>query len=471
MVLRNGPCMVCGFLLLTTAWLSAADMARLPAHGPYFPCDDRIIEDRWQVERFVVPLQRHPSNPLLVKEHVWEGTGPLMQGSVLFDPQDRRFKLWYLVWDEQAYREKKRFSYNVCYAESQDGLLWKKPKLGLFIYRDDAANNLIKLGRNKTQGIDVELNPKPRSAEDRLIAIHNDSGGVFLSASTDGKTFACDFQHPALCYHSDTHNNFVYDEEADRWLMYVRPRAYAGNGLKDVGRRRVAVKASKELMSWTAERTILVPEEGDVDYFYGMTVFRCGDLFWGALQRYETKSHHIDCELVWSPDGYQWQRLPAAAQRTWLSIGEKNSWDGGMVFLADRPVQVGDELRFYYGALDLPHDRTGHGAIGLATTPINRLVAVQSKAEQNSRLLTRPFTAKGDLFINANASGEIRVEVTTLNDEPLPGWSSRECTPFTGDRVEQKVTWGEHSLAELHGKILRLRFHLDQAILYSFEIK
>jgi len=99
---------------------------------------------------------------------------------------------------------------------------------------------------------------------------------------------------------SDTHNNFIYDEINDRWLMYVRPRAFAGNDLKHVGRRRVAVKESPDLVKWTHEQTVLVPEENDPDYFYAMTVFRRGDLFFGQLQMYETVFHPLSqiCSLL-----------------------------------------------------------------------------------------------------------------------------------------------------------------------------
>jgi hypothetical protein len=70
---------------------------QLPTKGPYFMVDKRTIEDRWMIERFTVALQKHPNNPVLVKELPWEGTGPLMGGTVIFDPQDELFKMWYLV--------------------------------------------------------------------------------------------------------------------------------------------------------------------------------------------------------------------------------------------------------------------------------------------------------------------------------------------------------------------------------------
>jgi hypothetical protein len=327
------------------------------------------------------------------------------------------------------------------------------------------------LGRNKTQGIDVEFNPKSTSMEDRLIAIHNDSGGVFISTSDYGKIFRCSFAKAAVPYHSDTHNNFVYDEVRDRWLMYVRPKAYAASRIKGVGRRRVAVKESKDLKNWSDEYTVLVPDEGDPDYFYGMTVFRAGDVFFGALQLYETVRHHIDCELVWSPNGFNWNRLPKNADKLFLHRGEEGSWDGGMVFLGDKPVLVEDEMWFYYGASNTAHDTIGTPGIGLAITKINRLIGVRSIPDKKSRILTRPITVTGDLYINAKVLGNIKIQVTDARDNIMEGWRSEDCNPFAGDELKEKIQWGEKHLSDLNGQKVRLRFLLHNAELYSFEIE
>ena len=409
------------------------------------------------------------------KELSWEGSGPLAGGTVIFDPEDKLFKMWYGVWDEYAYYNKLPFSYNVCYAVSNDGITWEKPLLGLFDRRGtmDKNNNCIVLGRQKTQGIDVELNPAPKSPEERFVAIHNDSGGVFVSFSSDGKIFNSSFEPSAVWYHSDTHNNFVYDEVRNRWLMYVRPRAFAGEGIKRVNRRRVAVKESIDLVNWSHERTVLIPTETDVTDFYGLTVFRRGDLFFGFLQNYDAgKSDKVFSELVWSPDGYQWQRLPYGMQNTPLSLGKEGEWDAGQVYLTDNPVIVNDEMWFYYGGNRTAHNKSGTPAIGLAKTKLDRLIGARSKTDTLGRILTRPFPIKCDLFINAEAKGEIRVEVrSAIRDKPLVGWTAKDCAPFTGDELDEPIRWGGKRLSDLKGKVVRLRFQLQDAILYSFDLR
>jgi hypothetical protein len=380
--------------------------------------------------------------------------------------------MWYGVWDEYNYDHNLPFSYNACYSESHDGLQWSRPFLGVFDYRGSTRNNCILLGNYRTQNIDVEIDPRIDAR--RFLAIHNDKEGIMLSTSTDGKSFDFARDEPLVSYHSDTHNNMVYDEVRDRWLMYLRPQRdrYAAAGLEGVGRRRVAVKESRDLVHWTPERVIVIPEENDPDNFYGMTVFRRGDLFFGVLQPYETDTHRIYAELAWSTDGWRWNRLPVRDDARFLCCGPEGSWDDGMVFLADRPIEQNGELWFYYGGWDGPHDvRDRDCAAGLATTGHDRLIAAVGRRGDNARLLSRPFPVRGDLFVNAESSGAIRVSVHRSDGEPLDGWSEQDCTPFTGDELDARVAWGTKSLADLAGKTVRLRFYLDDAKLYAFDIR
>src|SRR5690606_21721854 len=121
------------------------------------------------------------------------------------------------------------FAYNIAYAESRDGLAWERSPLSVFdALPEDPANNFIKLGSHKTQHLDIQLNPDPDHVPGKYVALHNDSGGVFVSTSEDGKTFTLLTGKPVFGYHSDTTNNFVYDEVRKRWFLYCRPRAYAG---------------------------------------------------------------------------------------------------------------------------------------------------------------------------------------------------------------------------------------------------
>ena len=436
------------------------------AKGPYFLCDDRVVEDRWLLERFVVPPTRHPKNPLIVRDKPWEGTGPHMGGSVLFDPQDRKYKMWYSVFNQNAYTNKLPFSYNVCYAESSDGLAWEKPSLGVFDYEGSTANNCIRLGTDKTQNIDVCLNPKPGVYPGKFLALHNQKGGLFFSTSDDGHTFKWLWDTPALSYHSDTHNNFVYDEIQNRWLLFCRPRAWAG-----YHKRRVALTTTTNLQHWPHERTILVPNETDTPEFYGMTVFRRGDLYFGVIQLFDKATGYMQGELAWSGDGELWSQV--ATHPLFVSRGADGAWDAGMAMLAESPVIVGDEMRFYYGGFRLPHDTKEENVsgIGLMTSERERLAGVRPNSSEPGTIMTRPFgIGHRGLTLNARIHGEIRAELRTDTNKVVPGWSLDDCDPLTASGYSLPVTWKGKPLPDCAEREVRVVFRLVNAELFTFDL-
>lgn len=452
-------------VLVFTALLAAPSVA--VAAGPWFLCDDRVIEDRWLVERFPAPLEKHPANPLITKSGAWEGSGPHMGGSAIYDPSDKRFKMWYTVFNRHNYDNRLPFSYNVAYAESVDGITWEKPALGVFEHPADPQNNLIKLGTDKTQNIDVMLNPRPDAYPGKFLAIHNQKGGVFVSHSEDGKSFTFLQETAAIPYHSDTHNNLVFNERENNWLIFCRPRAYAGDH-----KRRVSMQRSDDLRTWTRERVILIPDEAERPEYYGMTVFRLHDLYFGMRQSYDRADALLYSEVVWSDDGEHWEAV--GTHPPFLPLGPAGSWDAGMVLVAESPVAVGDELRFYYGGFAKSHNEQENPcAIGLATTGRDRLVGLRPSGAESGYVLTRPFVVPEGAKLNINATvdggGEIRAELRTDFNKTVEGYTLEDCTPAAAGGFAQGITWGEKTLADLAGQELRLRFELKGgAAIYTY---
>jgi hypothetical protein len=460
-------------LLLAASLLAAsfADAAEQnifpygPATGPYFLCDDRVVEDRWLVERFAVPPTRYSDAPILTRDKPWEGTGPHSGGAVLFDPDQKKYLMWYSVWNSHAYYNKLPFSYNVCYAESTDGLVWTKPSLGVFDYEGSKDNNIIKLGTDKTQNIDVCFNPKPGVYPGKFLALHNQKGGLFISHSDDGKTFTFLQEAPAISYHSDTHNNFEYDEVRDHWFLYCRPRAYAG-----YHKRRVSIVESDDLRTWTHDRTILVPTETDIPEFYGMVVFRRGDLFFGLLQRYVKATGFMDCELAWSSDGTHWQQIPTHA--AFAGRGPEGAWDHGMTLL-ESPVFVDDEIRFYYGGAPLPHDTKEENVwgVGLMKSERDRLIGLRPSSSEEGVILTRPFNpSNAKLAVNAIIRKSIHAELRTDNGKPIDGFKFDDCDPVMATGFKQPITWKGKQIADCAEPLVRVKFRLTDADLFTFQL-
>lgn len=444
------------------------------AKEPYFLCDSRVTEDRWQVERFAPAWKKHPNNPLITTTGAWEGSGPHMGGSVLYDPEDGLYKMWYSVFSRHNYDNRLPFSYNVAYAESKDGITWTKPALGVFGHGADPANNLIRLGEDKTQNIDVMLNPRPSEYPGKFLAIHNQRGGVFVSSSEDGKVFTMLPQPAAIGYHSDTHNNFVFDEVRERWLLFCRPRAYAGDH-----KRRTSVQESKDLKIWTHERVILIPDEDERPEYYGMGVFRQHDLFFGLRQSYDRADALLYPEWVWSGDGEHWNAIGTHPPA--IPLGPEGAWDAGMILVAESPVVVGDEVRFYYGGFALSHDQPENPcAIGLATAERDRLIGLRPSGEEPGYVLTRPFIVPEGAQLRVNATvgdgGAIRVEIRTDGNKVVDGFSLDDSAALVSSSFDAPVTWGGKEpgamsgLGMLAGEEIRLRFELTDAALFTYTL-
>ena len=73
------------------------------------------------------------------------------------------------------------------------------------------------------------------------------------------------------------------------------------------------------------------------------------------------------------------------------------------------------------------------------------------------------------LRINAAArNGSVAVAVLDEHGIQHEGYGRVDCALFDGDSVRHEVTWREVSFASLKGKVVRLKFYLRNARLYSF---
>ena len=90
-------------------------------------------------------------------------------------------------------------------------------------------------------------------------------------------------------------------------------------------------------------------------------------------------------------------------------------------------------------------------------------------------LTTHPLIFQGSrLTVNA-AAGEGRVAVEVLRRTravPCPAMAREDCLLESFDSTQQEVTWREKSgLDKLRGQPVRLRFYVQNADLYGFQIR
>jgi hypothetical protein len=86
---------------------------------------------------------------------------------------------------------------------------------------------------------------------------------------------------------------------------------------------------------------------------------------------------------------------------------------------------------------------------------------------------SRPIRFRGNrLEINyaTSAAGQVRVEILDARSKPIDPFSGPASLKIFGDEIRRVVEWAHTSdLSPLAGKPVRLRFHMQEADLYSFK--
>jgi hypothetical protein len=90
--------------------------------------------------------------------------------------------------------------------------------------------------------------------------------------------------------------------------------------------------------------------------------------------------------------------------------------------------------------------------------------------KEGGRLLTKVLRMKGgELTVNADVSGVLRLRVLDPLGKPLEGFGEGEVEPIRGDATDHKVTT-RGDLASLADRPVRLEFFLRHAEFYGIEL-
>jgi hypothetical protein len=151
------------------------------------------------------------------------------------------------------------------------------------------------------------------------------------------------------------------------------------------------------------------------------------------------------------------------------------------------PIFVNEQMLFYFGGRMSSHHSDSAqqlGAIGFASLGIDRFCCLEGDVP--GKLETVPILwPGGDLILNADAAlvsaigapatdGKIEVEVLDESGQPVPGYSGDKRGLFkglthTGSIGNMWLKWpGGTDMKPFAGKAIRLRFHIENARLYTF---
>lgn len=446
--------------------------------------DDWIVGSREGVARTLHHPERYPGNPVLTGNEPWEKWHASPDGHpVLYDEAAHQFKLWYStnIYDENSATGDR---YRLGYAVSQDGVHWTKPVVGQVAWGGNWNNNLLRWGENwmrRGNVIEDLRDPDPNrrfkmtygdvlSGRIAIVKAYS-ADGIHWNLNGDGKPFFVDYQN---------HNMLGWDPRIGFYVLYVR--------ISD-NPNRVGRSISRDFVTWSEPEPVLSPDADEHDRsFKGLAAFLYDHVYVGFIWVFDkirdaegnplTIAH---AELAVSRDGYSWHRV--SPDDFFLERGGPGAWDWDAV-LPVAPVIHDDKIWIYYAGWNMPYSsansiRAEKGwvengqriqeATGLATLRLDGFVSMDAGSEAGT-LTTRLIEASGgDLVVNANVRGTLRVELRDENGQVIPGYAASDCVAVHGDGLRQAVRWANHPNTDaLRGRAIRLWFLLQDAGLYAF---
>ena len=489
--------------------------------------DNLLLESVTDVTRRWHGPERVGDGPLLARTEDWEGLPYFgcANYTVLRDPDDGLFKCWYeiMVGEPDSTQMALGMESRMCYAVSEDGLHWEKPRVGLEL--DGIPTNIV-LGdaESGAHGLTVLLDPHPRSEAERFKGLFtrmwdgNSKRQIVAAHSADGISWnlydelpCVGSAGPRLC---DVHI-VGYDATSREYVAYTRhflmtagatrarfdrdetfSRPYEPDNFASYSQRRIWQIRSADFLHWSEPLLLAAAdeEEDNLDEsFYGMVPFSVGSTQVAPLCVFHAVDNTMDVQLMHSRDGVRWKR--AMKRQPFLDCRGDGHWDAHMVTIVNPPIEVGDDLWFYYSGTDFHHDwwlvgqregidhpeardPLGCGAafgMGLAAMRRYGYAGLFANRHRQGIVITRPMIGLGSqLSINARCApgGSIRVEVLDRDDRVLAHCTADICDPFDGDSLDHKVTWnGDPTIPAGRGQDLywrKLKLYIRDAELFSF---
>lgn len=448
---------------------------------------------------------------LVTADQPWE-TGPgayICAGSSVLKV-DGKVRLWYdLILEEE--RPGVDTARALAYAESEDGIHFTKPKLGLCDLRGSTENNLVMPDFVAGGAVWLDpndlINPYKSQAPNRAgkLVLFQSPNGLRWSEARQWEVGHCDTQ--TIVFWAETIKRYVLFTR--RWLGEAGPKEY----------RVVRRLESPDLIAWGDETIVMQADEADLalaetvtgqpamDY-YGASVFRypdAGGLYimlaqpfwhwrqypeeqqWGGtgdpeLAQYERLGpSSMDVRLAVSRDGKDFTFAP---ERTpFLRLGPDGSFSSRMVWALPNPIRMGDELWFYYFGMNRDHEsfldplatglQTGIGRAILRLDGFASMEAGFSEGIVTTQLL-RFSGNRLEVNLDTSGGGYALVELLDEQGEPLPGYARGDATYLCGNSVRMPVTWGGRNadrsdVGALAGKSVAARFILRNCRLYAFQ--
>jgi len=437
--------------------------------------------------------QPSPREVVIKHDQPWEGSG--CGYHTVFRDGDK-FRMYYTSAHLKVEKNEpiKPHAVLAAYAESEDGIHWKKPNLGLFEFNGSKDNNIIWAGKSAhdfTPFIDTNPNCKP---DEKYKAVAIGTGGMASYKSADGIHWLPLSTKPIITKgYFDSQNLAFWDSVHGIYRAYFRD---FHNGIRDI---RTAT--SNDFAEWSEPEILKYVDSPDEQLYTNQVIpyYRAPHIIVGFPTRYverpwsqsmrdlpdrkhrELRSKQsqrygtaiTDGLFMSSRDGLTFKRWGEAFIRP--GIEHRDNWvygDGyqnwGILETKSATPDAPNELSVY----SLENSWKTTCLLRRFTLRIDGFVSVQAPLK-GGEFVTKPITFQGnklEMNFSTSAAGSLRVEIQDASGKPIEGFKLEDCPEIFGDNLARVVHWkGGTDVSQLAGHQVRLRFFLKDADLYSFQ--
>ena len=462
-----------------------------------FESRPEITERRGEIEFFQRKPTIHPE-PVLGPDSFVDGAGTMCFGTVLCD--NGIFRMWYQAWPSD-WKNGLNFGL-IGYAESDDGLVWRKPKLDLMDYAGKGTNNnLVDIGGGSfTVFIDPEAPAGSRYRATMCTGAERQQGkgreglgayGYYTAHSADGLKW--EFDQPVPQWKSTDVITSIYHPEQRRGIVALKVRPYPS--VNGIARRSIGIAELRD-GRWSEAHSALLPDENtDTDAisrgytcgdYYGMGMMPAGSGTVGFLWQFRRSDmmHGVnDVTLVYQGGrGERWEHVPGRPD--FISHADP-SFGKGTIYTSSCPVTVGDEQWLYFTAytrihgwyldknnrIDAKRMQTvideGLSHIGVARWPKWRLFGFRSDTKGSLTLTLDDIKEPSRLLHNyeCQQGGSIRISL-----EDVPSRTEENSILLTGSSFDAAATWSDGDVLVPRGQAVEVTLHMDRASVYAYQI-
>lgn len=475
-----------------------------------FSFDDHTIPFKRNLYLTMVPPEKYSGNPVIRRGPPGsvDAYSADCVGSIIRD--GGKYRMWYTACNNPGAVGSRTTGYQVAYAESNDGIKWVKPNLGLTSFNGNKNNNLIGLSPfidhrlSEPNQVLVLYEPEEKDPYRRYKMVvygrYYDATDIDKKAphatiypyfSADGLNWKLAVPPPKGTVFDETEAPITAKQVFEIGGLYkfdgiyyvvgqlVGPDSFMPNG--DPAGRMMAAHWSSDFINWSQDRAFSFMRygyrsirENFQEAHVPASVWNRGNvllgiygLWQGAAQRSE---YRMNLGFLVSNNGIHFRE--PIHDYVFLEAGQRlEDWDRFGLVRCQAFENIGDKTYIYYGTWDLtnrtidPSISAGSSnAIGLAIMPRDRFGYLSIRHKGEGGLFTSvPFSLRSpssNLYLNIDGVGEdayVMVELIDKSGMGIDGYSGKDSAEVRVSGLHTKVNFRAKNNASLPNLPFRMR--------------